>query len=177
MDEARDPDAHALGFWAQLQEDKRVNQNSLLQPGFQAMAVYRLGRWAREKKSRRPLLYVTKVLFVLIRNIYGIELYWTARVGRRFMIAHQGAIVIHRFCTIGDDCIIRQGATIGAADEWDRSLAPVIGNSVEIGAGAMIIGKVVIGDNVRIGPNAVVMVDIPSNSSVFAPKPRVISWG
>jgi len=170
-------DASQLGLWAQLKEDKRVNHNSMLQPGFHAVAMYRLGRWAREKPIRRPWLFLAKVLHVLIRNGYGIELYWTARIGRRFMIAHAGTIVIHRFCTIGDDCIIRHGATIGAADEWDRKLAPVIGNAVEIGAGAMVIGKVVIGDNVRIGPNAVVTTDIPSNSSVFSPKPRIVSWG
>lgn len=165
-----------IRLWTLIKEDKRVNHKSVLRPGFQAMAMYRLGRWASEKPSRKPCLILAKLLHVLIRNFYGIELRWTTRIGRRFTIAHQGAIVIHRHCTIGDDCRIRQGATIGAADDYDPDLAPVIGNRVDIGAGAMILGKVVIGDNVNIGPNAVVTMDVPSNSTVFSPRPRVITW-
>jgi serine O-acetyltransferase len=159
-----------------IREDKRVNHKSVLRPGFQAMVMYRLGRWASEKPSRLPCLILAKILHVLIRNFYGIEVYWTARIGRRFKIAHQGAIVIHRHCVIGDDCMIRQGATIGASDDYDRDLAPIIGDRVQIGAGAMILGKVVIGDDVRIGPNAVVTMDIPSNSTVLPSRPRVITW-
>jgi serine O-acetyltransferase len=166
-----------IGLWQQIKEDRRANHFSVLRPGFQALVMYRLGRWAARSPRRRPALWVARAMHVFVRNIYGIELYWTATIGRRFVIAHQGAIVIHRYCTIGNDCTIRQGATIGAADHWDRNGGPRLGNNVDIGAGAMILGNIRIGSNVRIGPNAVVTTDVPDSSTVFAPPSRIIPWG
>ena len=85
-------------------------------------------------------------------------------------------MVIHQFCKIGDDCIIRQGVTIGSADVFDPE-GPTLGNHVDVGAGAAIIGKVHVGNNVRIGPNAVVFTDVPDGSTVFAAPSRTVSWG
>ena len=169
--------ARELALLEILKEDKATNQQSLLRPGFHALVMYRLGKWAAHSPRRRPFLVVAKVLRVLVRNFYGIEMYWEADIGRRFTIAHQGAMVIHQFCTIGNDCVIRQGVTIGSADMFDPDGGPVLGNNVDIGAGAAIIGKVRIGNNVRIGPNAVVITDIPDGSTVFAPPSRTVSWG
>jgi serine O-acetyltransferase len=166
---AREP-----SFWEIVREDKRTNLNSLLRPGFQAMFMYRLGRWAAEEPGkRRPFIWLAKLMRLYIRNFYGIEMYWSATIGRRFAIGHQGAIVMHQLCTIGDDCTIRQGVTIGVADEWDPSGGPILGNNVDIGAGAMILGKVRIGNNVRVGPTAVVTTDVPDNATVFAPPSRI----
>jgi serine O-acetyltransferase len=167
-----------IGFFRLLLEDGKRNQGSVWRPGFQAMAMYRLGRWAMTGPVyRRPALLLYHMLHVFVRNVYGIELYKDAVIGRRFLIGHQGSIVIHQYCRIGDDCMIRQGATIGAADVFGPDDAPELGNNVEIGAGAMIMGKVRIGNNVKIGPNAVVSTDVPDNSTVFAPQSRIISWG
>lgn len=175
---------HGSGFahesiWQVLKEDLRVN-GSILRPGAQAMAMYRLGHWAdQSRRSRFIPFFLSKIGSVLVRNLYGIELYRTSRIGRRVIIAHQNGIVIHEFCTIGDDCIIRQGVTIGAASDEEgvtRENAPIIGNRVQFGAGSMIVGKVTIGDDVRIGPNAVVSTDVPANSSVLAPRCKIISW-
>lgn len=166
------------GLIALLKEDWVTHRRSVLRPGFQAMASYRIGRWASEHARRRlPALWLAHALHLFVRNFYGIDLYWTTRIGRRFHIGHQGAIVIHRHCTIGDDCTIRQGVTIGAADEWNPAGGPKLGNHVDIGAGAMILGDVTIGSDVRIGPNAVVTTDVPDNSTVFAPPSRIVSWG
>jgi serine O-acetyltransferase len=115
---------------------------------------------------------------VVIRNFYGIELYWSSEIGRRVEIAHQGTIALHPHCRIGDDCVIRQGSTIGASEERDPSSeAPILGDNVQVGAGAMVLGKIKIGNNVRIGPNAVVTTDVPDNSTVMAPPSRIITWG
>jgi serine O-acetyltransferase len=142
------------------------------------MASYRIGRWAAKHARRRlPALVFAHVLHLFVRNFYGIDLYWTSRIGRRFLIGHQGAIVIHRYCTIGDDCTVRQGVTIGAADEWDPAGGPMLGDGVDIGAGAMVLGDIRIGSRVRIGPNAVVTTDVPDDSTVFAPPSRIVSWG
>ncbi|HEX5141825.1 MAG TPA: serine O-acetyltransferase [Dehalococcoidia bacterium] len=169
--------AHELGLWEILSEDKRTNQESLLRPGFHALVMYRLGNWAMRSPRRKPLLKVAKLMRFLVRNFYGIEMYWEANIGRRFVIGHQGAMVVHQYCTIGDDCTIRQGVTIGAAGEFNPAEAPVLGNNVDVGAGAAILGRVRVGNNVRIGPNAVVMQDVPDNSTVFAAPSRTVSWG
>ncbi len=166
------------GVMELIKEDWATNRRSVLRPGFQAMLAYRVGRWAAQHRRRRlPAYLFAQGLHLFARNFYGIDLYWTCRIGRRFHIGHQGAIVIHRSCTIGDDCTIRQGVTIGAADEWNPGGGPRIGDRVDIGAGAMVLGDVSIGSDVRIGPNAVVTTDVPPNSTVFAPPSRTISWG
>jgi serine O-acetyltransferase len=112
-----------------------------------------------------------------VRNHYGIELPAETRVGRRFMIGHQGGIVVHPNARIGDECVIRQGCTIGAAAEHNVQEAPVLGNGVQMGAGAVVIGRVRVGDNVRIGPNAVVTRSVAANSVVMAPPPREFKDG
>ena len=69
---------------------------------------------------------------------------------------------------------MRQNVTIGAANEETVDRAPVLGNRVDVGCGAVIIGGIVIGDEVRIGPNAIVTMNIPAGSTVVAPAPRII---
>ena len=81
--------------------------------------------------------------------------------------------MIHHFSKIGDDCLIHQNVTLGAATDETIDRGPILGNRVEIGAGAALIGGVVIGDDVRIGPNAVVTMNIPAGSTVVAPPPRI----
>lgn len=160
-----------------IREDYIANGRDWTLPGFRAAAVYRFGVWrmgVRLAPLRMMHSFIYRRLFRYVRNHYGIELYYTATVGRRLQIAHQGAIVIHEHATIGDDCIIRQGVTIGAARLGPDKAPPVIGNRVSIGAGAMIIGSVTIGDDVMIGPNAVVMTSVPDGATVTAMPARVI---
>ena len=86
----------------------------------------------------------------------------TIELGRRVRIGHQHGIVIHPYAEIGDECVIRQGCTIGAAtDEGSARQVPRLGKRVRMGAGSVVIGAVVIGDDVRIGPNAVVVTSSP----------------
>jgi serine O-acetyltransferase len=164
-------------LWVYIREDKYINGPD--KPGFHALLMYRIGHWAEQRPARRrPFLWLAGIMMFFIRNFYGIELYRTSDIGRRMYIAHQGTIALHPFCKIGDDCVIRQGSTIGASEEFDPTAeAPIIGNNVQVGAGAKILGKITIGDNVRIGPNAVVMTDVPANSTVMAPPSRIITWG
>jgi serine O-acetyltransferase len=78
------------------------------------------------------------------------------------VVEHQGAIVIHGDAEIGDDCVLRQGVTIGNRHPARPLDAPRLGARVNVGAGAQILGAVTIGDDVRIGANAVVLSDLPS---------------
>jgi serine O-acetyltransferase len=155
-----------------LRGDWIANEKSLTRPGYQALLVHRIGSWVMGLPFLPKLLLAPfyAVCYWTVRNVYGIELPHRTKVGRRFNLAHQSGIVIHPFAVIGDDCMVRQNVTIGAALKVE---APKIGNRVEIGAGAVILGGITIGDDVRIGPNTVVMMSVPANSSVVAPPPRV----
>ncbi|WP_294393687.1 serine acetyltransferase [uncultured Sphingomonas sp.] len=175
------PEIARVGLMRLVREDLRRHDLGLRTPGFRAVATYRLGAWARSRRSaviRVPMLLLHGILFRYVRNHYGIEIHSSARIGRRLLIGHQHGIVIHRFATFGDDCIIRQGVTLGEAgigrDNFAAGIGPVIGANVDIGVGAIIIGNVRIGDRVNIGPNAVVMTDVPADTTVLAPMSRLM---
>ena len=162
-------------FWSLVREDLAVHHGDWTQPGFQAMLMYRMGRvrpraWILAAVMRR----FYRVAHVFVRNVYGIELHASAELGRRVKIAHQGAIVIHGRAVIGDDCVIRQSVTIGGASDAKHHLAPVLGKGVEVGAGAVMVGAIRIGDAVKIGPLAVVMTNVPAGAIVVAPASRII---
>lgn len=185
VDAAAVPEPNSIKSWREfkeiVREDWSVNNRSWRRPGLQAMAMYRLGVWQRS--IRNPLLRATMrktytLLHQFIRNFYGIELPHSTIIGRRLWIAHQSGIVIHPEAVIGDDCLIRQGVTIGRASNVGggvNSRAPRLGNRVKVGAGAVIMGGITIGDDVVIGPNAVVMTNIPDGSIVAAPQARVFA--
>ena len=167
-----------------LREDYATNRRSRLKwtfftPGFQAIAVYRLGVWCnglRPALLRAPTRLGVGFLAFLVRNFYGIELYPTAEIGRRFGIVHQHGIVIHKLAVIGDDCLVRQGVTIGAAGvRDDAALPPRLGDRVKIGAGAVLAGPITVGDDVTVGPNCVVMTNVPPGSIVTAPPSRIMT--
>jgi serine O-acetyltransferase len=166
-----------FGLWFLIKEDFNSHARDWTRPGFRAMVVYRFGTWAlglRPYLVRAVVYRFNKVFQRYVRNHYGIEMSAKAKIGRRFQIGHQGAIVIHEFATIGDDCLIRQGVTLGAGIEFSVETAPTIGDRVAFGAGAMIIGKVRIGDDAKIGPNAVVMQDVPADATVMPPLARIL---
>lgn len=161
-----------------IREDYAANTRSFWAPGFQAMATYRLGVWAnglRSKALRVPMRMLHGLLNLGVRNLYGIELPVQTRIGRRFTIAHQHGIVIHRSAVIGDDCLIRHGVTIGALRPGRGTRPPTLGDRVEVGVGAVLVGPIKIGDDVVIGPNAVVMTNVPAGSIVAAPQPRIMT--
>ena len=89
---------------------------------------------------------------------------YSAKIGRRVIFEHQHGIVVHGETVIGDDCIIRQGVTLGIRNMDRLTEAPVLGRGVNVGAGAKIIGAVKIGDGAAIGANAVVLKDVPAGA-------------
>lgn len=164
-------------FW---REDIKVNKG-FWRPGAQALIMYRLGVW--QSGLQRGLVRALasrlyRFLHVVVRNYYGIELRASAQIGRRLYIIHQHGIVIHGQLVMGDDCVIRHGVTlglIGSSRGRAGQSGPITGNRVEIGAGAMIVGPITIGDDVKIGPNTVVMRSVPAGSVVTAPPARIMS--
>ena len=133
--------------------------------GFWAMIVYRFGRWrygVRPTILRKFCSLSYHVLYKLIQVITGIELPCEVEVGRNFVIDHFGGIVISGYAKFGDDCRIRNGVVVGLR-RVEEKRAPIIGNNVDIGAGAKLLGPIRIGNNVLIGANAVVLCDVPDN--------------
>lgn len=155
----------SLSLWQQIQEDWEAHGRDWTKPGFRAVAIQRFGVWRmtlQPKLLRAPFSLFYRMLYRKVRNTYGIDLPYTVQLGRRVVIEHQGAIVIHGHCIIGDDCIIRQGVTLGNR-YLDRPLdAPKLGSRVNVGAGAKILGEVTIGDGATVGANAVVVKDVPA---------------
>ena len=84
-------------------------------------------------------------------------------VGRNFVIDHFGGIIISGYARFGDNCRIRNGVVVGLR-HIDDPVAPMIGNNVDIGAGAKLLGPITIGNDVVVGANAVVICDVPDNS-------------
>jgi serine O-acetyltransferase len=171
-------DDRAPGLWTLIREDWETNGRDWTRPGFRAVAVHRFGNWRmriRSRPIRWPLSVVYRVLYRFIRNHYGIELYYTVKLGRRLMIAHQGGVVIHDRTEIGDDCLIRHNVTIGCPSHRRLAEVPRIGNDVQIGAGAMVLGAITIGDGARIGANAVVTCDIPPGAKAVVEPARIIT--
>jgi serine O-acetyltransferase len=159
-----------------LREDWRTHDRQLSRQGLWAMAVYRFGRWRyqiRWRWLRVPFSALYKALRLFSEILTGIELPSEATVGRRFRIEHFGGIIISGDAVFGDDCTIRNGVTVGLRHAGQRG-SPVIGNRVDIGAGAKILGAIQIGDDVAIGANAVVLVDVPANSIAVGVPARIL---
>ena len=129
------------------------------------MLVYRFGRWRYTIKpaiARKPFSLLYKFLFKCIQILTGIELPCEVPIGKNLRIDHFGDIIISGYATFGDNCVLRNGVTIGLKN-IDEKAAPSIGNNVNIGAGAKVLGPIIIGDNVDIGANAVVIKSVPDN--------------
>ena len=134
--------------------------------GFWAMLVYRFGRWrygVRPAPLRKLFSLVYKFLYKFVQILTGIELPCEVPVGKGFVIEHSGGIVVSGFARFGDHCRIRNGVVIGLARTEDPC-APQLGDNVDVGAGAKLLGNIRIGNHVRIGANAVVVTDVPDNS-------------
>jgi len=146
-----------------IREDWRTYQGDLTRQGLWVMAAYRFGRWRYGFRSpilRMPLSFCYKILKLMSQILTGIDLPCEVVVGRRFKIEHFGDIIISGDTQFGDDVVIRNGVTVGLRRTGVRG-APVIGNRVDIGTGAKILGAIRIGDDVAIGANAVVLEDVP----------------
>ena len=162
----------------QLREDWECHGKQWFKPGFQAVACARFGQWRmgiQPKLLRIPFSIIYRMWFLRCRNVYGIELPYSVKLGKRVVIEHQGNIVIHGNVEIGDGCIIRQGCTLGNKSLDKPFDSPKLGSNVNVGAGAKLLGAVVIGDNAQIGANSVVVKDVESNTTVAGIPARPIT--
>jgi serine O-acetyltransferase len=140
-------------------------------PGFRFTFVYRKAK-GQKVYSFRWLLY--KLLYRRYFYKYGFQIPLSTRIGKGLYIAHFGNVVVHGNATLGDNCNLAHGVTVGQANRGERKGYPSIGNRVWIGCGAVLVGKITIGDNVLVAPNAYVNFDVPSNSIVLGNPAKVI---
>lgn len=127
-----------------------------------AHALYRL---------RVPVL--PRLLMHLVRWVTGIEIHPAARIGRGLFIDHGMGVVIGETTVIADNVTLFQGVTLGGTGKQRGKRHPTIGNNVVIGAGAKVLGSIQVGDNAMVGANAVVVRDVPTNSTVVGIPGRV----
>jgi serine O-acetyltransferase len=159
-----------------IRADLATYDGSWSSQGFWVMLVYRFGRWRYTIKNsmvRKPFSVIYKVLYKFVQIVTGIELPCEVPVGKNFRIDHFGDIIISGYASFGDDCILRNGVTIGLKNIEEKA-APHIGNKVNIGAGAKILGNITIGNNVDIGANAVVISPVPDNSIAVGVPAKII---
>ena len=168
-----------------IRADMRVQEGTWRSFGFWVLVVYRFGRWRyglRPALVRKPFSLLYKIAYKLVQMASGMELPCEAAIGQGFVIDHTFGIVVNGGARFGDHCRIRTGAVVGL-NRVDRPGSPTVGNHVDIGAGAKLLGPITIGDNVLIGANAVVITDVPANCiavgvpAVIKPRRRPAAGG
>lgn len=136
-------------------------------------------RLAGYLKGKGPLFFPLYAIARLLHRHYtfrfGIDIPCTTRIGPGLYIGHFGAIVVSGRSTIGRNCNLSQGVTVGAVFRGPRAGAPVIGDNVYLGPGCKIVGKVTIGNNAAVGANCVVTRDVSDNAVVVGIPGRCIS--
>lgn len=145
----------------------------LLYPGVAAILYHRLAHWCYRKK----LLFLARLISQWSRFWTGIEIHPGAKIGRRLVIDHGMGIVIGETAEIGDDVVLYQGVTLGGTGKEQGKRHPTIGNNVLIGSGAKVLGPFRVGDNCRIAANAVVLREIPENSTAVGVPARIVRIG
>ena len=138
--------------------------------GLHAIWAYRMAHWLYKRKRTTLARFISQIS----RFLTGIEIHPGAVIGRRLFIDHGMGVVIGETCVIGDDVVLYQGVTLGGTGKEKGKRHPTIGNNVIIGAGAKVLGSFRVGDNVKIGSNAVVLFEVPDNSTVVGNPGRVV---
>ncbi|KTC21489.1 serine acetyltransferase [Pseudomonas marginalis ICMP 9505] len=138
---------------------------------FKAVLYYRLAHliWHFPEHTSGVFSGIALTLSNQGKILSGAEIHPAARIGRRFVLDHGYGTVIGETCEIGNDCYILCGVTLGArgiANNPDGKRHPRLGNNVEVGAGARVLGYVLIGDNVFISPSCVITQDVPAGTKV-----------
>ena len=141
----------------------------LLYQGLHALVSYRISSFF----YRIHLYFIARMISQISRGLTGIEIHPGAKIGKRLFIDHGMGVVIGETSIIGDNVLLYQGVTLGGTGIEKGKRHPTIGSNVVIGGGAKILGNITIGDNSYIGANAVVIKDVPPNSTVVGVPGRI----
>ena len=131
-------------------------------PGTHALLIHRMSNWLWRKNFK----WLARSFSYICRWFTGIEIHPGATIGRRFFIDHGTGVVIGETAEIGDDVTLYHGVTLGGTT-WNKGKRhPTVHDNVVVGAGAKILGPIVVGENARIGSNAVVLKNVPSGATM-----------
>jgi serine O-acetyltransferase len=139
-------------------------------PGIHAIIFYRFTNWLWIRHWK----WFSRFLAAIARWLTGIEIHPGATIGRRFFIDHGMGVVIGETAVIGDDCTLYHGVTLGGTTWQKGKRHPTLGNNVVVGAGAKVLGPILIGDGARIGSNAVVVKPVPENATAIGIPAKII---
>lgn len=142
----------------------------LLYPSIHAILFHRLAHFLYKKN----LFFIARFISQFSRFLTGIEIHPGAKIGKGLFIDHGMGVVIGETAVIGDNVTIYHGVTLGGTGKESGKRHPNIEDNVIIGAGAVILGNITIGKNAKIGANAIVVKDIPENSTAVGVVSRII---
>ncbi|MGL4724402.1 MAG: serine acetyltransferase [Scandinavium sp.] len=154
-----------------LRRELKLNGNA------KAKIVIVLYRLATLRRRKNPLLKLLSLPFVILNKVinewfFSVEIPWQTQIGAGLRIYHAHCIVLNRDVIIGNNCILRHGVTIGNAT--DDGSCPKIGDNVEFGAGAIVIGEITLGEGAKVGAGAVVTKDMPSGAIAVGQPCRIV---
>lgn len=156
----RERDPAARNFWEVF----------FLYPGVKAVRMHRVAHFY----YKHNLMFLARFVSQRAVRKTGIEIHPGATIGRRLVIDHGTGVVIGETAEIGDDVLIYQGVTLGGTGKDTGKRHPTVGNNVMISAGAKVLGPFKIGDNSRVAAGAVVLEEVPPNSTVVGVPARVV---
>ncbi|GAB4453477.1 MAG: serine O-acetyltransferase [Armatimonadaceae bacterium] len=167
-------------MWGRIQEDiqsamkrdpaARSVWEVLTYAGLWAVWHHRVAHWFWNHRAK----FLGRALSQWSRFLTGIEIHPGARIGRRFFIDHGMGVVIGETAVVGDDVLIYHQVTLGGTSLEKVKRHPTVGNNVLIGAGAKVLGAITVGDNAKIGVNAVVTKDVPPDSVAVGVPAKII---
>lgn len=175
------PGKDIISMFSRLKEDIRCVKDRdpaarswlevlLLYPGLKAVRLHRKANWC----YRHKLFFTARWISQHAVRRTGIEIHPAATIGRRFFIDHGTGVVIGETTIIGDDVTLYQGVTLGGTGKDTGKRHPTIGNRVMIGSGAKVLGPFSVGDDCRIAAGAVVLNEIPPNSTAVGVPAKVV---
>ena len=142
----------------------------LLYPGVHAIINHRIAHWL----YLHHRFFLARCVSQWSRFWTGIEIHPGATIGPRLVIDHGMGIVIGETAEVGDDCLLYQGVTLGGTGKDKGKRHPTLGNNVLVGSGAKVLGPFKVGDNCRIAAGAVVLREVPPNSTAVGVPAQVV---
>ncbi len=141
----------------------------LLYPGLHAIIAHRLAHWVWQKK----IPFFPRLISQISRFFTGIEIHPGAQIGRGLFIDHGMGVVIGETAIVGDNVVLFQGVTLGGTGKETGKRHPTLRDNIVVGAGAKILGNIEVGSNAYVGANAVVIKNVPPNTTVVGVPGRI----
>lgn len=142
----------------------------LCYPGLHAIILYRFAHYLWSK----DFFTTARLLSAFGRFLTGVDIHPAARIGKNLFIDHATGVVIGETAEIGDDVTLYHGVTLGGTSASQGKRHPTLGDRVIVGAGAKLLGPIVIGDDARIGSNAVVLKDVPDSATAVGVPAQIV---